>query len=200
MSQRLTFVNLVLLAAIALVGWQVYGNWRQAEQSRQELLDRTAGQIMLEPLPVPAPPQPVLASDHAAAAQYMLFAADRNPGVVVEVAAPPQMPALPSARGVVNLGAGPVAILRADRAQPFKGFAPGEMVSDFKLVSVSQEEIVLSWNGQTIRKQLSELLENEIAQATPGARTDAPAAPAAKQVRQEPKGPGTAMGGAAHAC
>jgi hypothetical protein len=200
-KRRLALINLALMAAIAAAGWRLYENWSRAQQREQQMLGWQAKPAGLPAVPVPAPVEGAVAAAFVDIAEKMLFASDRNPNIEIAVAAPDEMPELPIARGVVNLGFGPVALLSPERGQPFKGYGAGETISEFTLVLVTQDEIVLDWQGEQIRKRIAELMVPDAPAAAPakGGRTESRTNEPTVQRPTEAKGPGADMG-TARAC
>lgn len=157
MRRRLAIVNLVLAVAVAGLGWQFRRNWRASEARRQQAI-----QQKVKPAPAPVAPllPPVAGVDsaqYAGVAQKMLFSRDRNPNVVLDVAPPPPMPALPFSHGFVDFGGDPTVLLSEKPASSTKAYRPGDEIGDFKVVSVNREEIVFEWDGKQVRRTLAEI-------------------------------------------
>jgi hypothetical protein len=196
MNRKLLLLNLLLIAAVV---WAVYAlrrDWRSSRQREEAKLNRPIRQLpppRVSPLPLE---QPVLPSGYAAIAQKDLFDRSRNPDVPIEPPPPPPpkppMPALPVFHGLMNIGAdGPTAILSINTTAPHKAVHPGEPIGQFKLLSVNSSEVVLEWNGETIRKTPEELANRQpvTVQQDSGPRTEAPAQAAAPPPPQA-TGPG----------
>jgi hypothetical protein len=167
--------------------------------------------------PAPAPlynalpsAQSVVPAGYIDIAQKMLFSKDRNATVIVPPPAPPPppppMPALPVLHGVMNIGDGPTAIMSAKAGAAHRDIKPGDKVGEFKLVAVNNEEIVLEWNGQAVRRRLEELLDRTVAAAptapAPAAVASGPAAsaPAGPANLTAKSGPGVDIGNGIKAC
>ena len=202
MKKRLALLNLALVALIALAGWRARQAWLEAEQREQTVLG-------VAPKPLAPPPfaplptvEPLSAVAYEEVAQKMLFVPDRNPTVVIEPAKPEPMPPLPVAYGVLNLGDGPIAVLGEKADAPHRAFRPGETIGAFKLVSVTSDELVFEWKGQTVAKRVEELRHREAGAGASGAgegpaRAASPAAPQQAVVHvapERPLGPGEAVG------
>ena len=181
MRRKLILLNLVLVAGIGVLGWHLRSNWQQAEAHRQRVLKQHVK-------PAPAPVAPVLppvngvnAAEYIDVAQKMLFARDRNPNVVLEVAPPPPMPALPFSHGFVDFGGDPTVVLSEKPDSSLKAYRPGAMIGDFKIVSVNREEIVFEWNGKQVKRTLAEIAARNATPAQQAApqQQAAAAAPAA---------------------
>ena len=111
MRRRLILLNLVLLALVAAAAWRLRVNWLAGRAEESRVL-RSAGKSVEPPAQRPCGLRgPPCAVDYSDVAQQVLFASDRNPTVVVEVAPVKPMPALPVAYGMMDMGSGPVVIL-----------------------------------------------------------------------------------------
>jgi hypothetical protein len=121
---------------------------------------------------------PLVAGEYADVAQKMLFAQDRNPNVIVEAAPVKVMPPLPVAHGTVELGGVVMALLSEKTSAPHRAYMAGDNIGVFKLISVSREELTLEWEGQKITRRLAELMEAGARAGSPGAASQADAAPA----------------------
>ena len=205
MRSKLLLLNLVLVAAIAVLGWQLRQQWVAAKAREQAL-----GKSKLKPFPAPPravtkPADPVTAAPYSDIAQKRLFSKDRNPTVVVETPPPPPpkpVPPLPALYGVMTLPDGPTAIM-AERAGPaHHGFRAGEKIGEFTLLSVDNQKIVLGWEDKVIEKKVDDLLERN-APMSPVASEARGAAPPANAPPAAPKGepaPGLDIGKGMRAC
>lgn len=207
MKRKLLLANLALLALCIAGAVHLRRAWIEAHAREQAVLRKRIQ---------PAPPsstaplaaiEPVKAAGYNDIAQKMLFSKDRNPTVVVEPPPPPKavpMPALPLFHGVVDLGDGPMAILSEGPKGPHRDYQPGDQVGAFKLVAVSNEELVLEWEGQTITKQVDEILDRSTgAPPAPGplaATAAAPAPPPVTRVTTAPAAPGSDLSAGVKAC
>jgi hypothetical protein len=204
---RLALLNFTL-AALALLGaWQLRARWLEARAREAALYRQQAAPLPTPPV-VPMPPSPpVTAIQYGEVAQQMLFSKDRNPTVEIEAAPVRPMPPLPVAYGAMAFGEVRAAILSPRPGVAHRAYAPGDMVGEFKLVSVERDQIVLEWDGQTLVKPLEELLPKERA-AAPQAPAPEPAAaaapppPAASTVVAAPvkAGPGMQVAADVRAC
>jgi hypothetical protein len=183
---RLLLLNLALAAAAVVVGMRARDNWVEARKRADVVLGRKVK-------PAPAPPfspmpefQSLAAADYADVAQHTLFSADRNPTVIVEVAPPKPMPPLPLLHGVMDLGDGAIAIMSVKKGGGQRGFHPGEKVGEFTLVSISDRELVLEWDGQQIPKKFDELVDRSEQTAAAPAPPAPPAAPAVSNASPAP--------------
>lgn len=192
MKGRLALLNLALAALAAAGAWQLRVRWLEARAREKALYEtqvKPAAPAPVVPAPPAAPAAPVRAIDYGEVAGKMLFSRDRNPTVEIEAAPPKPMPPMPVAYGVMAFGDVRSAILSPRPGLPHKAFEPGQQVGELKLVSVSPEELVFEWEGQTIVKKLEELMSKEQpAQAAPEA-APAAAQPAATVVNATPAAP-----------
>jgi hypothetical protein len=204
-KRKLLLLNLALLALSAVGGIRLRREWVEA-RAREEAVLRTRVKPTPAPrLPSPAPAEPVKAASYSDIAQKMLFSKDRNPTVVVEPPPAPKpipMPALPLFHGVVDLGDGPIAIMSEGPKGPHRDYQPGDKVGAFTLVAVSNDELVLEWQGQTITKKVDEILDRSTS-APPAAPPPVAAAPApapAPPVTNAPAKPGADLREGLKAC
>jgi hypothetical protein len=189
---RLALLNLALAALSCLGAWQLRVRWLEARAREAALYQSQAKPATPAPV-VPIPPvEPVKAIAYGDVAGKMLFSKDRNPTVEIEVEPPKPMPPMPVAYGVMAFGDVRSAILSPRAGAPHKAFEPGQQVGDLKLVSVSPDELVFEWEGQTIVKRLEELMVRDRTAAGAPASEAAPAAaatPSATVVNATPAAP-----------
>ncbi len=186
MKRKLLILDAALVMVVAFAAVQLRNEWRAAKAREAATLHKP-----IKPAKVPAftplPPEPpVLATGYAKIAENMLFDKSRNPTVVIEQPAPPPkppMPPLPVFHGIMNIGSeGPTAILSVNANSPHTAVHPGETIGQFKLLDVNTDELVLEWEGETVRKKVGDLAAAMTAPppaAEVPSRTDVPAAPAA---------------------
>jgi len=206
--RRLMIVNVVLLALLGLLSWQLKKKVRQAQARENALL-----LMRFPPVDVaaPAPLEKVLALNATAyedAVEKNLFSRDRNPIPIPDPPppppAPPPVPAFPVAHGVMLWeGVPPTIVLSSAKgSNDQRGYHPGEKFGDWKILSVDHEYLTLGWNGQEFKKRLDELMDHtpiNVAQAGPAPVVAAVAKPAVTNV-SDPKGLGVDMGGDVRAC
>jgi hypothetical protein len=151
--------------------------------------------------PPAATPQAVMATSYIQIPQKFLLDPSRNSDVAPEPApAPPPprpMPALPVYHGQMNLadGAGIFAILSANNSAPHQAIHVGEIIGEFKLLSVNREGVDLEWDGKTVHKTLLELTNRSVPQQQEAAAPQrAVAAPPLPVIEQKPLGPGAVSG------
>jgi hypothetical protein len=204
LKRKLIVLDLVLLAVLCVLGMRLRDTWLEAEKREVVVLHKTVKTVpppLLSPLPQV---QPATAAAYVQVAQKMLFSKDRNPVVVIEVAPPKPMPALPVVHGVIDIGDGATAIMSAKKGDAHRGFHAGEKVGDFKLVAVNTQEIALEWEGKTIRKRVEDLIDRSAPEPGPAAgvaRPATPSAPAPAQVSAPVRSaPGVDTGAGLRAC
>jgi hypothetical protein len=73
------------------------------------------------------------------------------------------MPAPPAIQGVMLWIDPPVVILSEKTGMPQKSYSPGDMVGEFKIVSIDSQKIVLEWHGKKVEKTLDELVSKNVA-------------------------------------
>lgn len=181
MNRKLIVLNATLVVIVAIAGVQLRKQWKASKDRERARLA-----VPVRPLPPPpyasrAPQQPVVPASYLDIAKNMLFDRSRNSTVVVEPppppAPPPPMPPLPGYHGLMNFGAGPIALLSSGNSGP-KGIHVGEQIGQFKLLAVNSEVISFEWNGQTVQRNTSDLVGTRAASAPEPERTEAVSAPA----------------------
>jgi hypothetical protein len=177
-------LNLLLAAATGICGWQMYRQYHQTLARQRAFLARRAAPPAPLLLALPADPPQVQAASYVDIAARLPFSPDRNPTVVVEVAPPKPMPALPAYHGMMNFGQGPRVILSTGGA-PQKSYAVGDTIGQFKLLAVAQSGLVFEWDGKQVPAGYAELMRRA-AEAAPAAQqavapSAAPSAPPPQQ-------------------
>ena len=177
MRKKLHLLELLLVVLNVLVVLRVREKWLEARKRERVVLGQRLKQLPPPPYLPLSVVQPLSAADYAVIVQKDLFTADRNPTVVVEVVAPKPMPALPLFYGLMNLpGDSPMAIMTAKSGDPERGVRFGDKVGEFTLVAASRDEVVLEWEGQTIKKRPSELVAKGAGPNAPASDSVRPAA------------------------
>ena len=160
MNRKLWVLNLALAAIAVYACFQLRKEW-QAATARERAVVHSQVKALAAPKITPlAVDPPVMASAYEKVAQADLFDKSRNPTVVVDVPPPPPpkpVPPLPQYHGILNLGGGLTAMLSASKDSGQQAVHIGDAIGPFKLVDVNSEEMVLEWEGQTIRKKVDEL-------------------------------------------
>lgn len=199
MRKKLWFLNLLLIAGIALLARELHENWKAAREREKKIAVRAVKPAPAAVIPTAQPPASVQAAGYAEVAQAMLFSKDRNPTVVVEAPPPKPQPPFPRFYGAMNLGEGLIAIL-SDGPSQQKPFKAGEKVGEYKLTEIGDDALVFEWDGKKFPKKFSELADrNEVAAESTPRVAVTPAAPPPPP-RPTGPGPGTDMGGGFAAC
>ncbi len=159
MRRKLLILNIALAGAVIYGGVRFREAWQAARARDRATLNRRVAPVP-SPKFTPSPiDPPVVPSGYADIANKMLFDKSRN-SVVIEVVAPPPppppMPPLPAYHGAMNLGDSPTYFFSFG-AGTHQATHIGEMIGQFKLVSVNTEEITFEWNGKPVRKSIEEL-------------------------------------------
>jgi hypothetical protein len=201
LSKKLLFLDLALLALAALAASELRDKWLEARKRERVVLGKSIAPLPPPPYAPLARIEPLVAADYGDVAQKMLFSADRNPTVVVEVAPPKPMPPLPLVYGVMDLGDGPAAIMAVKANQPTSEVRPGQEIGGFTLIEIGRDELVLEWDGKRVTKRIVDLL----AKAAPPSAAGPADAPAARRSEVAPSpartsGPGKDIGGGYKAC
>lgn len=179
MSRKLWALNLLLVALIAVCAWQIHARWKQRTAEQERFFSQQTQAAAAPVIVLPPPPPAVAPSSYIQIANELLFSRDRNPTVVIEKPEEKKMPALPRYYGSMNFGSGPRVLLAAAAGKEQKAFQLGDTVGDFKLLAVSNSEIVFEWDGKKVPAKLKDLRDlTPVAEATKPV-TDAKASPAA---------------------
>jgi hypothetical protein len=205
LRKKLLLADLLLAALVVLAGTTVREKWREARKREQVALGQRAREVPPPPYSPSSDVPPLLAASYNDVAQQMLFSPDRNPTVIVEVAQPKEMPALPVLSGVLNLGDGPAALLAAKAGESPREVRPGEKIGEFRLVSIGVDELVLEWDGRNLTRKFRDLIARASAEEARAASVAPP--PAAPQTQMESvvassdlATPGRDVGGGIRAC
>ncbi len=200
MKRKLLVLDIVLAALVIYAAQSVRERYLENRKREQVVLGRPLPRIPEPPFAAIKPPEAPVPAAYNDVAQKMLFSADRNPAIVVEVEKPKPMPGLPVVYGVMDLGEGASAFMSAKSNEPHSEVKPGQKIGEFTLVAVSNDQIVLDWEGKKITKKVTDLM----AQTAPPASSDAAPAQAAQPKAQAasatPSGPGRDLGGGWKSC
>jgi hypothetical protein len=181
LRKNLLFLNVLLLALIAVVSWRLWGGYQEALRSQAEFLRAKVPPPAAPVVSIPPPPAQVSAVNYYDIASKLPFSKDRNPTVVVDVEAPKPMPALPKYYGMMNFGGGPRVIL-ALGGQAQKSYAPGDKIGDFKLTTIAATGLVFDWEGKAVTAPYEQLKDTSnappVAAPVAASAAAAPAAPA----------------------
>lgn len=173
--------NLLALDAL-LLALCVLGVWRFTEFRRERLAEQ-ASFLKRREIAVPAPvvlmpPRlaPITAGSYVEVAQKVLLSADRNPSVILDVAPPKVMPALPRAYGAMDLGEGPRVVLAVAHGSPQRSYAAGETIGEFKLLAITQAGVVFEWDGKQVAARYEQMRDVAADQPVRTATASTPAA------------------------
>jgi hypothetical protein len=179
-KRRLWFLNIVLLALLALI-------FVRFQQVRQHLRDRTARNLnhVVKPVPVQAlppigAPAPAVAANYADVAIKMLFSRDRNPTVILDPVAPPPvkpMPPLPVAYGAMFFGEPGIILALPNAKATQRLYRKGEAIGDFKLVNFDNTNIAFEWDGKVVERRLDQVMAKPSEVPAEPAAASAPPAP-----------------------
>ena len=166
MNRKIVALNLALLALLGTLGWMLRAHWRETRARELATLSKAARRSKLLPPPSPAPPEPAVPANYLEVAQKTLFSKDRNPNVIVEVAAAAAAETRGAAAAAARITSArwdsdePVALLSVEKGGQ-KGFHVGDDVGPFKLVAFNRDTITFEWNGKTLEYPLAELKPKE---------------------------------------
>jgi hypothetical protein len=181
LKPKLIALNVLLLAALAVIAWEGRARWREAQAERKANLNAKPAPAALKKLPPATPPAAAQPVQYADVATKDLFAKDRNPNVIIDppkIEVPKPMPALPVVYGVLGLPSGTRAIMAAKQGGAGKSVHEGDQVGEFKIVSLDTKDVVFDWDGKQISRKIDDLIDRSSANAANGGSTG-PAVPAA---------------------
>ena len=179
-------LNLVLLAVLLAVIWQISARWQTAEAVQRKTVN-----VPIKPVPppkiAPAPkPEAALAMKYAEVADKNLFSKDRNATIVIDppkVEAPKPMPPLPVVYGVMGLPSGVKAVMSEKTGAPSTTIRVGESIGEFKVIALDTQNVTFEWNGKQVARRIDDLIDRSNTQTAsnnqPAAAAPGPAAPAA---------------------
>lgn len=181
MKTKLIALNVLLLAGIGAIAWQVNLSWKQAAAERQANLNVRIKPVTVAPATPSPKPEGATPAQYAQVAEKNLFSSDRNPTVVIEVEKkdpPKPMPPLPVVYGVMGLPSGVKAIMAEKPGQPNHSVRAGETIGEFKVLALDTQNIKFEWNGKEISKRIEDLVDRSNPQSGAGsANNSGPAAP-----------------------
>jgi hypothetical protein len=192
--------------------------WLAAQQKERGMIAKQAQPAPLTPPPPLEAVRPVTPGEYLDVAQRDLFARDRNPEVVIEVAPPPPpppqkpLPPLPVYHGQMSLGK--AVVLLSLKGDDQKSYEAGEEVGPFKLLAFDAETITLEFEGKTVERKLAELRPKEPLPQQAAAAAPVPPPPSAsatvrtlgssadpnKPASSSDNQPGADIGGGFRAC
>ncbi|QOY86533.1 hypothetical protein [Paludibaculum fermentans] len=160
MRRNLILLDLLLLALIAAVSWQLWNGYKDRAVRQQAFLTAPAPAAPPALVSIPPAPGQVSASNYYEVASVLPFSKDRNPTVIVDVVAPKPVPAFPRYYGMMNWGGGPKVILSPNPGGAQKSYVVGDKVGDFKLVSIAQAGLVFEWEGKQLPAKYEEMRDS----------------------------------------
>jgi hypothetical protein len=214
LTRKLIALNVALAAVLALLIAQVRREWLSADSHQRAFLGKPVKPSAAPPLVPYVKPAPLMASNYASVAQMNLFTQDRNSNVILDPPAPAPVkpvPAFPVARGVMLWEGVPPTVVLSDRAGGAqKGYHPGDMIGEWKVVSIDNQFVVFEWDGKQFQKRLDELLDKTTLTSegpAPAAAASAavtnltPSAPTVQTLSSgRAEGPGVDLGGNVKGC
>jgi hypothetical protein len=186
LKRKLWLLNFALIALAVAGGWRLRRESRELDARERATLSKKAPPPPAL-APPPAPPSPaVTPSSYLEIAQKMLWSKDRNSQVILDPPKPPDppkpLPPLPAVHGVKAIDGTPIVMMSEKSGGRQRGIHPGEKIGEFKLVSVSSDELVLAWENRTVTKKLDELIDrggDSLPVVAAGGQAQAPSAAAA---------------------
>jgi hypothetical protein len=166
LKPKLIALNVLLLAALAVIVWEGRARWKDAQAERQASLNAKSKPAAVKTLPPAAPPAAAQPVQYADVATKDLFAKDRNPNVIIDppkIEVPKPMPALPVVYGVLGLPSGTKAIMAAKQGGAGKSVHEGDQVGEFKIVSLDTKNVVFDWDGTQVSRKIDDLIDRSSA-------------------------------------
>ena len=210
MTRKLIVLNLLLVALLALLGFQIRREWQTAAQRERAFLGKTVKPRPAQPLVPFVKPSPLMAGSYAEVAQKNLFSQDRNSNVIVDPPPPVQekpLPPFPVARGVMLWdGVPPTVVLSEKSNGPQRGYHPGDTIGEWTILSIDDKYVTFGWDGKEYQKRLDELLDKTLvaneapAAAAPSAAPTNLTPPAVQSLSPAKAGPGLDIGGNMRGC
>jgi hypothetical protein len=164
MKRKLILLNLVLAGLAVFLGFRLKRDYEEARERERFMLSQRpkppqAPRIVLGPASSPVSP-----AQYLDVAQKMLFSQDRSPAVILDPVIPPKpkpVPPFPVARGVILFGdLPPTVILSTKGKNDQKGYKVGDKVGEFEIASITNTDVVFTWDDQEFTKPISELVDN----------------------------------------
>jgi hypothetical protein len=158
-NRKLLALNLGLFALVVVSAFELRREIKQAD-GRYEILRPATEPKEVPDFPEPSPPPQVRPGDFMPVVERTLLSEDRNPVVKVivpPVKPPPPRPPLPKLVGLMELSAGPIALMAAEADAPAGPIEVGESVGEFVFRGTKGERILLEWNGEQIEAEPNEM-------------------------------------------
>jgi hypothetical protein len=200
MSRKLILLNVLLLALIGVVAWQMRVSYLRSMEAQKRFLARQTAVIPPPGVVFPPAPQQTSASAFFQVAEQLLFSRDRNPTVIIEKPPPKPMPAFPRYYGMMNFGQGPRVILASASGAPQKSYVVGETIGEFKIKTIQPTGLEFEWDGKPIKATFLEMKDTQVQQAAANSSSASSgnSGPAAKSLSSEspkPVAAATTVGG-----
>jgi hypothetical protein len=200
LKRKLWLLNLVLAVVLILLGYVLRQHWREAHAHEQKVLQAKIPPAQPPNMPSRPMVQKLQPTSYTDVAMKMLFSRDRNPDVIPEPPKPPPppppVPPFPVAHGVMIWGdVPPAVILSAGAKGEQETYRVGDKVGEFEIASISDRQIVFTWDGKKFVKNISDLEVDDTDSSAPNQQqvqnTPAPAAaPPPVQATAPQIGPG----------
>jgi hypothetical protein len=159
--RKLVLLNLALAGVLLLIVHVLRQRWQEGEVRRDKIVQAPIAPAHVEPPPPRPMVQPLTATAYVDVAQKVLFSRDRNPDVIPPPPAPPppppKIPPFPAAHGVMIWGKVPPSIILSVGKDEQRVYRAGDKVGEFEIASIDEQHLVLTWNGQTFVKNISDL-------------------------------------------
>jgi len=179
-KRRLWFLNIVLIALLALIVVRFRQMQHQLGDRAARNLHQVVKPVAMSPLPPIAALAPAVAANYADVAIKMLFSRDRNPTVILDPVAPPPvkpMPPLPVAYGAMFFGEPGIILALPNAKATQRLYRKGEAIGDFKLVNFDNTSIAFEWDGKVVERRLDQVMAKASEVPAEPAAANAPAAP-----------------------
>jgi len=176
MRRQSWIISLLLLAVAVGLSWKLRADWLRGNQRYANLSGASAQSRASVPATLPG--QPVTVSGAELIVQNNLFSIDRN-NTVATIAVTKATPPDPILIGAMSLGPGRDFALMAEggpQPGPSRQVKEGEMIGDFKVVKIAGTFVIVSYDGQEKRIEVSFSRVTQVAAPyTPPAQAEAPA-------------------------
>ena len=176
MARKVLFINFLLLAGIAALGYHLVVSWEQFESTQNlarilERAEQSVGEPELEPLASVATTRPI--PNYLAVSEHDLFRPERRPPAAepeVQVEAqPPQFAKRPQMTGaavVGNLRKAYLVVFDTPKAEgDLKVVSVGDSVAGYTVEQITDTTVTLAW------RDVREVIDMFDSEAAPPART-----------------------------
>ena len=162
MRRRIVFINVVILAGIALSAKHLVSVWESFESTNniKRIIETVPARQDAEAAESPSPiEQAQLFSDFLVVSDRNLFAPEREPEATGQAAAPkpPALNPKPELNGVTSLGGRRRAFLTVYEGKQKKSkiVEVGDKVKEYMVSTIAKSSLVLSWNDHQVWLDLS---------------------------------------------